>query len=405
MKKISILGLCLLTLGSAAAQKQLVKEVERDLKADASAYPTGMQRLAPAFTDAESASDAYTYYVAAKGAFGFYDQQSVYAQMGKDVNKKQLGQSVLEGYDYCIKGLPLDSVADPKGKIKTKYSKDFVKEVVNHYNDFNNAALYLWESEDYADAVKAWGLYTELPNNPIFVKGGLKAPADTLLAEIMYNMGIGNSLIQDNEAALKSFQDAIAHGYDKKNAYDYAIAAASQLQQPQTMADIAELAYARFGKEDSRYIGYMINNLIDKKEYAQADALIDKYIAATPDDSQLYFVKGVLCDSEGNSEASMAAYKKAIEIDGKNANALMQYGYKLYMQACDIDQNEGGNNLSNEEYNSFRATKVDPLLKEAASYLEKAYAIDENMSDARQVLRSIYYNLNDEENLKRVEAM
>ncbi len=211
-------------------------------------------------------------------------------------------------------------------------------------------------------------------------------------------------MAQNNEAALKDFRNAIAHGYTKKNAYDYAISAASQLQNPQAMAEIAEEAYALYGKEDSRYIGYMINNLIDKKEYAKADALIDKYIAEDPNNAQLYFVKGVLCDSEGNPEASMEAYKKAISLDEKNANALMQYGYKLYQRACDIDQNEGGN-LSNAQYNEFRANKVDPLLKEAAGYLEKAYEIDDTMSDARQVLRSIYYNLNDEENLKRVESM
>ncbi|MDE5941169.1 MAG: hypothetical protein K2H14_03560 [Muribaculaceae bacterium] len=404
MKKITVLGLCLLTLGTAAAQKQLVKEVEREMKANAGSYPESVKKLAPAFNNEETSSDPFTYYVAGKGAFDYYDQQSVFAQMGKDVKKNLIGLSILEGYDYFSKALPLDTIVDAKGKVKTKYSKDIVKNIVNHYNDFNNAALFLWETEDYPNAVKAWELYTTLPQNPVFVKGGLKAPADTLLAEIMYNMGIGNSLAQNNEAALKDFRNAISHGYTKKNAYDYAISAASQLQNPQAMAEVAEEAYALYGKEDSRYIGYMINNLIDKKEYAKADALIDKYIAEDPGNAQLYFVKGVLCDSEGNPEASMAAYKKAIEIDDKNANALMQYGYKLYQRACDIDQNEGGN-MSNQQYNEFRNTKVDPLLKEAAGYLEKAYQLDDTISDARQVLRSIYYNLNDEENLKRVEAM
>lgn len=403
MKKISVLGLCLLTLGTASAQKQLVKEVEREMKGNAASYPESVKKLAPAFTNQETATDAFTFYVAGKGAFDYYDQQSVFAQMGKEVNKKQIGLSILEGYDYMNKALPLDTIVDAKGKVKTKYSKDIVKNVAAHYNDFNNAALYLWESEDYPNAVKAWELYTTLPSNPVYAKN-IKAPADTLMAEIMYNMGIGNSLAQNNEAALKDFRNAIAHGYTKKNAYDYAISAASQLQNPQAMAEIAEQAYALYGKEDSRYIGYMINNLIDKKEYAKADALIDKYIAEDPGNAQLYFVKGVLCDSEGKPEASVEAYKKAIELDPNNASALMQYGYKLYQQACDIDQNEGGN-MSNQEYNNFRATKVDPLLKEAAGYLEKAYEIDDTMSDARQVLRSIYYNLNDEENLKRVENM
>lgn len=374
------------------------------MKANAASYPESVKKLAPAFTNEESASDAFTYFVAGKGAFDYYDQQSVFAQMGKEVKKGLIGKAVLEGYDFYQKALPLDTVVDAKGKVKTKYSKDIIKGIKEHYNDFNNAALFLWEAEDYSNAVKAWELYTTLPQNPALAKAGLQAPADTLLAEIMYNMGIGNSLAQNNEAALKDFRNAIAHGYTKKNAYDYAISAASQLQNPQAMAEIAEEAYVLYGKEDSRYIGYMINNLIDKKEYAKADALIDKYIAEDPNNAQLYFVKGVLCDSEGNAEASMEAYKKAIALDEKNANALMQYGYKLYQRACDIDQNEGGN-LSNAQYNEFRATKVDPLLKEAAGYLEKAYEIDDTMSDARQVLRSIYYNLNDEENLKRVEAM
>ena len=91
-------------------------------------------------------------------------------------------------------------------------------------------------------------------------------------------------------------------------------------------------------------------------------------------------------------------------LDPNNANVLMQYGYKLYQQACDRDQNESAN-MTNEQYNAFRANTIDPMLKEAAGYLEKAYEIDDQLSDARQVLRSIYYNLKDEENLKRVEAM
>lgn len=404
MKKISILGLCLLTLGTAAAQKSLVKEVERDMKSNPASYPDQMKKLAPAFTDAESATDAFTWVVAGKGAFGYYDQQSVFAQMGKDVNKKQLGTSVIEGYEYLTKALPLDTVVDAKGKVKTKYSKNIYKQIANHYNDFNNAALFLWEAEDYPDAVKAWNLYVTIPDMPEMVKAGVKAPADTLVAEIMFNMGIGNSLSQNNEAALKNFKDAIARGYTKKNAFDYAISAASQLQKPEEMAEIAEQAYAIYGKEDSRYIGYMVNNLIDKKEYAKADALIDKYIAEDPNNAQLYFVKGVLCDSEGKPEESLAQFKKALSLDENNASTLMQYGYKLYQKACDLDQTEGGG-LSNADYNNFRATKVDPMLKEAAGYLEKAYQIDDTMSDARQVLRSIYYNLNDEENLKRVEAM
>lgn len=403
MKKVSILGLCLLAIGSASAQKSLVKEVERNLKSNPASYPEQMNRLAPAFTNAETASDPQTWVIAGKAAYAFYDQQSVFAQMGKDVNKKNLGLSVLQGYDYFCKALPLDSVPDNKGKVKPKYSKEIVKQVANHYSDFNNAALFLWEAEDYANAVKVWEAYVSIPEVPAF-KDAIKAQPDTIIAETLYNMGIGNSLTQNNEAALDCFKRSIAKGYTKKNTFDYAISAASQLNNLQEMADLAEQAYALYGKEDSRYIGYMINNLIDKKDFAKADALLDEYIANDPNNAQLYFVKGVLCDSEGKEDEAIANLKKSIEIDGNNTSALFNYGYKIYQKACNIDQNESAN-MSNAEYNKFRAEKVDPMLKESATYLEKVLTLDETMSDARQVLRSIYYNLNDEENLKRIEEM
>ena len=404
MKKITvILGLSLLTSTAAFAQKSLVKEVEREVKSNPASYYDAVNKIRPAFTNEETAKDAYTYFVPGKAAFNYYDDRSIRAQMGQDVKKELIGRAMLEGYDYLTKALPLDTVVDAKGKVKTKYSKDIVKLVSSHYNDFNNAALLLWEKEDYGNAVKCWELYVSLPSNPTFASS-IKAPADSIMGEIYYNMGIGNSLTQNNEAALKSFKTAIAKGYTEKNAYDYAIAAASQMNNPAEMAEVAEQAYALYGKEDSRYIGFMINNLIDKKEYAKANALIDKYIAEDPNNAQLYFVKGVVCDAEGNAAASMEAYKQAMTLDDKNANALMQYGYKLYQKACDMDQNESAN-MTNSQYNDFRNTKVDPLLREAAVYLEKAYELDENMSDARSVLRSIYYNLNDEENLKRVENM
>lgn len=404
MKKISvILGLCLLASGSAFAQKSLVKEVDRDFKNNVENYPETLRKLTPAFTNEETANDPFTYVMPGKAAFEYFSKKGIKAQMGQNVNKKQLGESMLQAYDFFCKALPLDSVPDAKGKVKPKYSKDIVKTIGEHYSNFNNAALFLWEAEDYADAVKAWEIYVTLPKNPVFASA-IKAPADTIIREIYYNMGIGNSLCQNNQAALDDFKTAIALGYTEKNAYDYAISAASQLENFAEMAAISEQAYALYGKEDNRYIGYMINNLIDKKEFAKASALIDKYIAEDPTNAQLYFVKGVVSDAEGKTEESMASYKQAVELDETNANANMQYGYKLYQKACDMDQNNTAD-MKASEYNAYRSSTIDPLLREAATYLEKAYQLDDNMSDARSVLRNIYYNLNDEENLKRVENM
>ena len=45
------------------------------------------------------------------------------------------------------------------------------------------------------------------------------------------------------------------------------------------------------------------------------------------------------------------------------------------------------------------------MLKEAAPYLEKALNDENTESEARRLLRSLYYSLGDETNFKRIEAM
>lgn len=404
MKKINILAMALLTAGSAVAQQQLVKEVEREMKSKPESYPEAIQKLTPAFTNEESAKDAYTWMTAGKGATGYFDNQQVKIQLGDaNVDKKAVGHALLDGFGYLEKVFTVDTIVDAKGKVKTKYSKDAANQLRDHYNDLTNAAVYLWGVEDYDGAVKAWQIYVDGRTNPIY-KDKVKMVPDTIYGEMYYNMGIGNSLTQKNEAALQAFKDAIKNGYTKKNAYDYGISAAAQLKNSAEMAALAEMAYPLYGAEDSRYIGYIVNNYIEQKQFEEASKMLDQYLQADPDNSQLYYIKGVLADAMGNQDAMMASYRKAVELDGQNAQALLQLGYQICKQADAIDEAEGGG-LSNEEYKALRTNKIDPLYREAAGMLEQAYQANNDLDDARRLLRGIYYKLNDEANLKRVEEM
>ena len=148
MKKNVILGLCVFAGLSAAAQTSLVKEVERNLKAKPSDYPAQVKNLQPAFTNEETANTAYPYFVAGKGGYDYLDNQQVMQAAGQNVDLKAMGHSVIDGYGYLVKALSCDTVVDAKGKAKTKYSKDIIKLINNHYNDFNTAAVYLWEAQD-----------------------------------------------------------------------------------------------------------------------------------------------------------------------------------------------------------------------------------------------------------------
>ena len=64
MKKLVILGLCLLTAAGLSAQKSLVKEVEGKTKGYNNNLTQARKDLAPALKNPESKDDAQTWFVA-----------------------------------------------------------------------------------------------------------------------------------------------------------------------------------------------------------------------------------------------------------------------------------------------------------------------------------------------------
>ncbi len=403
MKKISILGFAFLAVGSMSAQMQVVKDVEHQLKADVTAYPKAIETLKPAFSDSESAAQAQTWFVAGKGALDFVNNANVMKRVTGNMDTPQAAQFVLDGYSYLQKALPLDSVLDAKGKVKTKYSKDILKQMVNNYDLTADAGLWFYnDAKDYKKAAEAWELFFSLSENPELVKAGLKVQPDTIIGMYQFYTGCAYSLANEPAPALNSFLKAIKLGYDKKEAYDYAITSATQMKDLDKAAEIATIAYEVY--PENSYLGTMINNYLEKQQYDKASELLEPYIAKDPNNGQVYFLKGIIADQQGKTDEAKALYKKAIDLDGNNANAMFQYAYKLCQEADAIDQNEGAN-VSQAQYEKFCQEKTFPIYRDAAGYLEKAYQLNENLTDCLTLLRSIYYKIGDEANLERVKSM
>lgn len=403
MKKISILGLACLAVGSMSAQMQVVKDVEHQLKGDVSSYPKAIQTLTPAFTNPETAGQAKTWYIAGKGAIDFVNTAMLQQRVTGEFNSKQAAQFVLDGFGYLETALPLDTVVDAKGKVKTKHSKDILKLITNNYQLTADAGQWFYnDARDYASAAKAWELLIKLQKDTRYLNAGLKAMPDTINGMYEFYKGCAYSLSDNPAPALDSYIEAIKLGYDKKEAYDYAITSATQLKDLAKAAEIAKAAYEIY--PENSYLGTMINNFLDKKEYDKASELLDPYIAKDPTNGQVYFLKGVIVDQQGKADEAKKLYKQAIDIDPTNANALFQYAYKLCQEADAIDQNEGVN-ISQAEYEKFCKERTFPLYLEAAGYLEKAYECNENLSDCLVLLRSIYYKVGDEANLERIKSM
>ncbi len=401
MKKLSILAAGLL-IGTLAmpAQEQVLKDAERAMK-DGKAPAEVLTIITPAFNDPATAQLAQTYFIPGKAFYANYDELFALKQFNKlpEDGSAKMVDDVLQGYEYFIKALPLDSLPDAKGKVKPKYSKEIVGTIQGHHNDFNNAAIAAWELKQYDKAYKAWQYYFDVINNPSLRPKNV--PADTTLAEIRFNQALAAWQADKLAEALDAFTMSKNMGYNKKQLYDYAIAVATNLHKDDAVYEWAQEAQPLYGKEDPNYLGFIINHYLQAQDYDKAFSMIDEAIANSPDNAQYYVVKGILYDNQDKKADAKAMFKKAIEIDENNAMAQMQYGRALCEEAYKLSDAAPTSPAESEAYYN---EKIVPIFKEAADYLEKAWNIDNNNTDALRYLENVYYNLHDDAMLKDVES-
>lgn len=415
MKRKSILLLCALTTFGAFAQKNLVDDVEHsiggfDVKLDT--YKDAAAKILPALENAESKDDAKTWFVAGRVNFGIYDQCFTSMQLGQDIDKALMGKSIITAYDYFKTALPLDTVKqtnkdgsykmDKKGniKVKTKYSKDIVNTLVGHHNDFQIAGSLLYELQDYKAAAQAWGIYVDLPTSGIADRDKFAAP-DTTIAQIAFYRGVAAWQGQELQAAVDAFAQARKLGYDKKDAYDYAMNCYADMGNNDGIVAIAKEALPLFGDEDVQYINIIINDQVNKGNFDEANRLVEEALAKQADNAQLYNVKGVILEQQKDDEGALAAFKKAVELDPKYLQGQFNAGRVIIKEAVRLQsENES---LSTNQYQKVRETQILPLYKEAVPYLEAAYALDNTDTQIKNLLRNIYYQLGEDTKLDLLE--
>lgn len=416
MKKLVILGLCLMAFAGASAQKSLVKEVEGKAKGYNADFAAARNQLKPALTNPETKDEAQTWYVAGTVEFGDFDNQYGKKTVGQAVDEAAMGRALIDGYNYFMTAFPLDSVVevdkktgapklnkDGSKKIKTKYSKDMVKKLAAHYNDYVSAGQYLWDAKDFNGAYEAWDIYTSMPFNKSLGEDAPAAPADTMLGQMFYFQGLAAWQAEKLDKAVELFESAYKNNYHSPQMFDYAIGVAAQMKNDPKIIELAETANKLYGDTLSNYLLIIINDKINNKKYDEAQTLLEKAISINPNQPELYDVLGILYQSQNNLDKAREYIAKSVEMNPSFAKGQFDLGRVIYAQALAIDENSA--NLPTAEYNKIRAEKVEPLLKEAIPYLEESIKDDNFFDDSRRLLRSLYYNLGDEANLKRVEAM
>ncbi len=405
MKKICVLTVGLLAAASMTAQVAVVKEAEKAFKSADSyaAYEKALQVITPAFSNPETDKEAQTYWIPGKAGFKLYDDLFAKKTFGQDVNLVDMSNALLDGYTYGMKALSLDTVVDAKGKVKTKLSKDIVSQVAGHANDFLNAGAAYWDAREFKKAYEAFNAYLDIPGNPRLGKNAPAALPDSTVAQIRYNCALAAWQAEMLDKAAEAFDQLLTVGYDDPAAYDYAYSVAYNLQDEGRKLKYSQLALDKFGTKDPKFLQRIVSSYIDSKQFDKAKTMLNDAIAADPNNSAYYLSLGVLLEQENDYAGAKDAYKKAVTLDGENALNNLYYGRMLVQQYNDLDQ--GAANMPQQEYNKYNYETMRPIILEAVKYLEKAYQLDNEQTDALRYLKNIYYVLNDGANLERVEKL
>ena len=395
---------------NVVAQHLLVSQAKKDiagLTMTVDSYNKAFNKLKPALSNDETSNQAETWALASRIKLELFDKYMDNRRVGKKIDVKAMGHSLIDAYDYSLVALKLDTIRimNKKGepdidkktkrpKVKTKYSKDVVNRLVEHHDNYRLAGSELYNVKDWDGAYKAWDYFCQMANrsdDPRWIK------PDTIVAEVRYYQGIAAWQKTDTIDAVRLFSVARHSGFNHKEAYDYALVCLNDLGNEAEVVKLAWEAFIKFGTSDSQYIRILINDFISREDYSGANDLIDEAMEANPDDDELLNLKGLVIESKENIYEAFPYYQRCIELNDSNASGLFNVGRYFYNKAMETRMNS---NL----YGKKLANLVNPMYREALPYLEKSYAINPRNRDLVNALRDIYYKLGEADKLQAIEA-
>lgn len=410
MKKYILFITVSLTVSLSMSSQQLLidqtKKMISGLTMTVDSYEKAFNKLKPALTSDETRNRAEVWALANRIKVEQYDKYMDNRRVGKKIDAKAMGHTLIDAYDYSLNALKLDTihVLDKKGEpvidrktrkpqVKTKYSKDVVNRLVEHHDDYRIVGSELYNVKDWDGAYKAWEYYCRMASR---TDDRRWTKPDSLVAEVRYYQGIAAWQKGDTIDAVRLFSIARHSGYNHKEAYDYALVCLSDLGNDAEVVKLAWEAFVKFGTSDPQYIRILINDFIDREDFSGANDLIDDAMLANPNDDELLNLKGLVVESKEDIYQAFPYYQQCIELNDSNANGLFNVGRYFYNKAQETRQNS-------RIYGKKLADQVNPIYREALPYLEKSYAINPHNQDLINALRDIYYKLGEADKLQAIE--
>lgn len=397
MKKFIALAMCVAAIGSVNAQKAVLDQVSK-MSGKSSQLEEARNLVKQAMSDAETAQDARTFYTAGKLEYDAYDN-GLKARMinpeDPSANPKDMAQELVNGYNYFVQTFPLDSVADAKGKIKTRFSKDMVSRMLGHHNDYFDMGAQTYNSKDLGLAYQCFMIYGDMPALESMGKNKPVIP-DSVRATAYFNAGLSGYFDKRPEDAAKAFKKARLTKAAQKEAFIYEIASWQTIAQQDTarlvesknaIKEVAMDGYNTFGVSVPLFINNVVNTLISDGDNDEALALLETEINNNPENASLLGLRGFVYDRLGKDDLSEQDYRRAAELPTADFETLKNASKKLARIGTEMQ-----NDIEKFNAQERQAMKTN-YFEKALEIAKKAQQMQPDDHDINYVIENIEYAL------------
>ncbi len=402
MKKL-LFSIVLLTVSfvTSVAQESKVKEAKSIADAGKD-FAQAEKLIGEALQNPETKDEANTWNTAG------YIQQLINDKENKSMFLKQpydtlkLYGSIYKMFDYYFKCDDLAQKPDAKGKIKNKFRKSNAQTLKGNRGNLINGGINFYNENKNEEAYKFFSMYIESAQHPMFEKENFMK-TDTLLSQVAYYACLVASRLNDNNKILKYAPIAATDKEYGKYGKEFEASAYKALGD--TVKWVASLkdGIEKF-PDDQYFFGNLIDYYSNSKKNDEAMKFADDMIAKDPNKPFNSFVKGYLYQNVKDWDNAITAYKKAISLDPKYAQAYSNLGLTYCQRAIDFGE-KACTDLNNPQYKKDQET-LKGFYQAALPCYEKARELKgDDKSLWLNGLYTIYYKLNMEKQFKEMEAL
>lgn len=392
MRKVLFTVALLLTACFASAQVSVVKEAKALKSKPAEAAKT----IEPALTNPETANDPETWKLAGDFQKAIYDEENMKLYLpGGQADTAKLYNSLAKMFEFYLKCDEMEQAKIQSGELKKakhrKKNADALKALrLNLVNGGGDA----FNKGDYAGALKYFGLFVDVTNEPMFADdAALKA--DTLNALYACYATLAANMLKDSQAVEKYGNIGKVH---KEEGYRALMCMAETYGQKEGGDSAKWLEVIKEGTDLFPEQDYFVGNIMD---YYIQKGMIDEGLSqinallANNETAYYLYVKGILLFEKKQYDDAVAAFSKII---AKNENlvaeAYSKTGDCYFFPAQVIVEDNAKMAIDDPKYNE-NENKIKELYEKAKPYYEKAKELQpDNKALWGNYLLNIYWKLN-----------